>query len=100
MVFLGILPVSERKQWISILNNHRKAYNTLKNEILFNPRNDTDPYHKELVVKNHPLSNHKDSKWAKYFSKQEKKTIIYQDIIRMYHFIVKLSHKKFFNYFL
>lgn len=82
MIFLDCLPM-EKSKWTEGLNQHRKTYEKIKLEICCDPHNLMQ--NNELNI-DHPLSQHQNSIWNKYFTHNQMKTVIIQDVIRMYIF--------------
>lgn len=75
---LGVLH-KEPKQWIYQLRTYRKHYDDLRAELEQNPWN--------IKLSNpldNPLSQETESIWQKYFSDEELKAVIHQDVIRTF----------------
>lgn len=80
MIFLDCLPM-EKSKWIESLNQQRASYEKIKLEICCDPHQNMQT--NELNFE-HPLSQHPNSTWNKYFTHNQMKTIIIQDVNRMY----------------
>lgn len=79
-VYLHCLP-DDQSQWQAASQLTHKRYESLKSEILINPRTDTlslDP------MINNPLSQEETSPWNQYFQDTELKLTIRQDVIRTF----------------
>ncbi|RNA28356.1 TBC1 domain family member 5-like isoform X2 [Brachionus plicatilis] len=79
MIFLDCLPMDKSK-WTESLNQHRQTYDKIKKEICCDPhkKNQTN----ELNF-DHPLSQHQNSVWNRYFTHNQMKSVIIQDVIRI-----------------
>ncbi|KAL0271183.1 UNVERIFIED_CONTAM: hypothetical protein PYX00_008359 [Menopon gallinae] len=74
---LGILHC-EPKQWLMELKTHRSHYSDLWVELHKNPWN------VERNPSDNPLSQEAESIWQKYFSDEELKSVIHQDVVRTF----------------
>lgn len=81
MIFLDCLPM-EKSKWIECLSQQRASYEKIKLEICCDPHRiaDTSEFNFD-----HPLSQNPNSTWNKYFSHNQIKALIIQDVNRMYH---------------
>ena len=92
MIFLECIPMDKNK-WIASINKNRKIYERIKQEFHCNPREESA----EQKNVDHPLSSDDDSSWKKYFDHIELKSVIIQDVIRLwvlFHFFIYEMNQK------
>lgn len=77
MIFLECIPFDKSK-WTESLLSNRRMYENIRSDVCCDPRKQSD------TTIDHPLSQQKESHWNKFFAQCHVKSIIMQDVIRMY----------------
>lgn len=82
MIFLECIPM-EKNRWIAALNHNREVYRIIREDFTCDPHKSSN---KSLIQDgsiDHPLSKDENSIWYRYFSQNEVKAVIIQDVNRM-----------------
>jgi hypothetical protein len=87
MIFLKCIPIN-KSEWKTSIDLNRSFYEKIKAKTCSDPSENENDFSacsrdQEILLDYHPLSSDPNNKWTRYFIEKEKKSLIFQDVMRM-----------------